>query len=837
MKNRSLVVIAIVFLMLGMQHMAAATAVVEVPVAGAPGLDNVYDRPMLQGIAAKASHDYEAALANDFQDIRGVGKGLFTAALLNDGLSGDRYEEFQLDDVLGGLDYVSSEELSFAIPNTQYKVVASWGFGGSGKQNLELMLPLPEVAIKLEINEDAQVAPVRRTDGALAGLGKIIIENELNKLAMASEGDLGNILKHFGIAPTLQPRAVFLIKLALLLQHTAKYPDMTFFMNELGFLLCRLVISGDVLVPGIKNAQLTALLPKSVIDLINRQAPNLLPLVEKMFVSTKKLFTGANSDVALAGKKTLAYVFDNNQEAVQKFESYAHNVLDEREVEDLFAAFFANEKMQEIEWAEFHGFQVQKISPMILRSLVGKLVTYGDDVAELVEIGFVTDEEAATLQSGARVRTFSKGSFTIVLCQTDKAFFDISQTVSAIAALVAKSWKSYMTVVRKEVAQGHALDQSELLLDSPYERAELRRFLKSKEGLRLQVRLDVAVQAARNPYDKARLKREQKNDDLAVCEEELAFLQNSLNQNLADRANLVAVNLPDMVTVIADLDKKIAQLEADIATHKDTVKAFNDELDVLDAQIDGNDELIKRDKLDKLLKILKKKYAAGHDVDGDMLQQVKELQRDLEKEGQNVAAVQAQTALSSQDKIDLRDAVLLEYQRELGQVQSDLDVLNDNPAITPALIERIAQLSLYKKFLTARVDRMKKQQKDLIRLVAFKEATDNGVWLDDAQYEVFYNLECELKYILKTNNVVDICRLTKPVESLANRFVSEMTQPAKGSVFMGMHRSFVKDLAGVIARSGIALENEVLVKYLLGMIFPAASQHIVDEIFAQVGAR
>ena len=190
MKNRSLTVFSLIVFTLGLQHVSAATALLEIP---------------------------KAPFAKDFKDANGASKGLLSAALLTEGLSGDRYEEFNLDHVLGGLDYVSSEALRFAIPSTQYEVVASWGFGGSGKQSLELMLPLPDVSIKLEVNDAADVKPVRHSDGALTGLGKIIIQNELNKLAASPDGDLKKILKTFGITPTLKPRAVFLIKLALLL--------------------------------------------------------------------------------------------------------------------------------------------------------------------------------------------------------------------------------------------------------------------------------------------------------------------------------------------------------------------------------------------------------------------------------------------------------------------------------------------------------------------------------------------------------------------------------------------------------------------------------------------
>lgn len=839
MKNRSIAAFALVFLMLGIQHIFPAVAVVEASAGNVPGLDDVYERPIFQAKPRVASsYGYADVLAGDFQDIHAAGKGLFSAALLSDGLDGDRYEEFNLEEVLGGLDYVSSEELRFEIPNTQYVITATWGFGGSGKQNLELMLPLPEVAIKLEVNEDAHVSSVHHKDGALVGFGKILIQNELRKLASTSEGDLGKILKTFGIAPTLKPRAVFLIKLALLLQHLAKYQDMTFFTNELGFLVCRLVMSGDLVAAGMDTTSLTALLPKSVIDLLKQQFPSLLPIVDNMFSSTKKLFTSAHSDAALTGKKTLAYVFDCNKDLVKNFETYAATVIGERNVEEMLTSFLSNANKQVVDWLEFYPLYKDASTPaMLMRSLVGSVVTYGDDLTELIEIGFLTKEEAVLLQTSGAVRSFVKGSFAIVVCRPTNSFFDLSQTISAVTALVAKFWKQYMTLVHKEIAQGRSLDQNELLLDKPSERQELRKFLKSAEGLRLQVRLDNAVQAARNPYDKAYLKREQKADELDALDRSLEMMQVSLAQNIANRATLEAMNQPAMARVIEDLNEKIADLEHEIAQQEAAMALLNDELDLLDAQIDGNDELVKRDKLEKLLKILKKKYAAGHDVDGDLLAQVKQLQQELEKAVQDAAVVRAKTSLSSQDKIDLRDAVLAEYQRELSQVDADLALLNADQSITASLITRISQLSLYKKFLVARVDRMQKQQKDLRALVAFKEATERGVYLDDDQYAKFYDLECELKYILNSNNVVDICRLFKPVESLTTRFVSEMTQPAKDSVFMGMHQEFVKDLANIIGRSGIAVENEVLVKYFLGMIFPAASQHIIDEIFAQGGAR
>lgn len=777
-----------------------------------------------------------------FQDGGDAGKSLIAAALLSDGLSAARYEEFQLEDVLNGLDYVTSKSLRYAIPKTRYAVVLDWGFGGAGEHNLEFMLPLPTVPLKIELNEDADVSASPSREGALVGFGKMLLENELNKFAQATEGDLTKLLQGFGITPILKPRAIFLLKLALLIQHTLKTQDINFFTNELGFLLCRLVLSGDIKIPGSKDSSLSMLLPKSVVNTINKQVPALLPIVDSMFATAKKMFASVNNDEALSGLKTLTYVFNDNAEAAKAFETFAVTILDCEDSNEKLEEFLAAKKMQSADWDDFCELYNQTgvttgCVKTSLNFVVGKMVSYGNDVSALIGTNLLTAAQAAELGKAGTVYTLTKDKFTIVCCRTDKAFFDISQTFSALAASVAKAWGLYMVAMRNEVAQGHDLDTNELLLDDVRERKILRKFLKSEQGRSLSERLEQALQAARNPFEKMRLKHSQVERELNALEQKQVELAKIIDEKKAARTALTKrSNQKGLAKVIAELDVTIDALRENKSALDIQVAALEKEFEYLEEQVNGNVLDAKRLEINDLMQVLQGQYAAGQGIDADLRSRVEDLQRELAADQETAVALQAQTKLSDEEKLDLRASVLDVYKQELAQVTKELANISVNERFDAEVLTRLSELEVYKKFLAARVARMQDQQVGLGKLMAYRSAIKQGVMLATERETEFYDLERTLSFVLESNNPVDICRIIRVQPSIAKRFIQEIAQPARGSAFEPMHQNFIKSLSTIMARSTFAQENAVMVKYVLSMFFPAAQGKVLEQILMQ-GAR
>lgn len=850
MKNRmtAVVVLGLLVCLSGGMVVASDATVLKRTAAGRQGLQ----------VAASLNSDDRASLKETFEKSGGMGRDLLTAALLSDGLSADRYEELDLGQVLGSLDYVSSKSARLAIPKTNYEVVIDWGFAGAGEDNLSLMLPLPTVEIKLEKAEE-EGTPMRLT-GVLA-FGKIVLENELNKLAATGNGDLTQVLQASGINPILRPRAIFLLKLALLVQHTLKTQDINFFCNELGILLCRLVLSRDINLPGSTEGSLTALLPASVVSAMNGQAPALLPIVERVFATAKKLFSPASSEEALKGEKTLVYVFNNNAAAAQDFEAYAPAVLEAMDSEEQLDAFLTTKNMQSIDWDDFlevHSGALATGGITSFNLIVGKLVAYGSDVSELIETGLFSHGEAASLGVAGTVKSFAKGPFTVVTCKTDKAFFDATQTFSALAATVAKAWEGYITVIKKETAQGHELSAAELLLPSAKERAQLRTFLKSKRGQHLSERLEGALRIASDPYEKARAKQAKLVAALEAAEEEQVKVARALDEKERARTALVAQYNTSLQHVIYDMDRDIAKYREMAAQAESRIEKLTANLERVSQQLEDNTIDAKRLEMNKLMLVLRAQQAKGQAGDADVRRRIVELQREMEAEEEATAQLQAEVGLSDEDRLKVRAEIAKVYQTELEEVKKELEELearleaagaddlslsddeeenaDDESNDAVATLTELSQLELYKRYLDIMVARIQEQQKGLTKLVNYRAAAAQGAPLNADREAEFYDLEGELGFILDTRGVREICRVTKPRLSPQKRFIQELVHPARGSAFEGMHKKFITDLTTVMKRSSFAHENEVMAKYLLGMFFPAGQSKVVQEIFAQAEA-
>lgn len=759
-------------------------------------------------------------------------KDLVSAIMLADGFEVGRYDAHLFDGALDGLDYTTSRSFRLAIPNTRYEVVIDWGFPGSGEHNLELMLPLPSVPLKLEINEEASVA-VPGKDSAFTQFGKIVMENELRKLARGNDGDVRAVLAQFGINPVLKPRAVFLLKLALLVQHAVKTQDFKFFTNELGFLLCRFVLSGDIDMQ--KAESLTEMLPASVVQTINTQAPGLVDVLNKMFINLRKLFRGTGCSQEQLGNKTFIYVFSQNKLQADSLAAYAATVLDKEDVELLVEDHLKTAGITLVDWDDF--FEMQKDAVTDVRSplsfVAGKIVAYGNDYSEVQQLGLLSDSEileVTAMLSGFKV--YEKKRFSLVVCRTSKAFLDFSQTFSAVAASVAKAWASYVALVRQEVARGNDPDVTELLLEGREERDLLRNFFKSERGQELNDRLNKAVLIARTPFEKLEKRREELDGVLADLEERQAAIARELDQKRYALEGLSRrTDVARCAEMIADLEQSIASLSKENEALGQRYADNEALLEELEARIKADPVGVKKMQLDRLMTVIQRQGRVNA-VDPDVRAMIVTLNRELEVAAEKEAAARESEALTPDERLELRDAVIVVHEEEIEAVTEELEALNASQDLSAATLTQIAQFEVYKKYLDIRLKKMKAQQDDLQRLVKFRIAVKDGATLSTVKAEEFYNLEQSLGFILDATDVAVMCRVTKPKRSFADRFIQELSQPTAGSVFVPMHNQFVDDIAVIIARSSVARENEPLVRYFLSLVFPLAQQKVVNKILA-----
>jgi hypothetical protein len=780
------------------------------------------------------NNPFEELLAGE----RGKKYSLITQALLSDGLIAGRYEGLDLTTTVGQLDYATSKSLRIAIPKTNYQVVADFGFAGSGDLDLELMMPLPTVRIQLALNEDvASSAAMIPKD--LSDFGRIVIENELNKIANSSNGDI-EIFKKFGISPIVKPRGVFLLKLALLIDHTVKSGDLQFFQNEIARLVFRLVVSGDI---GTADALLSSLIPESFITVINQTVPGLLPIVDQIFTSTKNLLQ-STKDQSSADVKTFAFVFNNHEEA-GKFEIFAKSVLGEMDCEaQLENHLTAVQKMQAIDFEDFYKLLKDDNSSGMktsLNFLVGKVVAHS--AQELVDEGVLSAADAvAVVKQIGTVSVIPRGKLTVVCCCTDKASFDISETFSSVVKLVASAWNSYVDIIRTEIQNGHNIEATELLLEDAVERKELKSFFASDEGVRLQERLEKALEIARNPFEKVKQKRDQLLDELdkqeLALEEEVAILAENRAAAKAMSSQILDVYPERYVACLKKDENAIAGLNTEIAAGCLQVQRLNTDIKrlekaiaSLEAELNTFSVGAKHIEMQQILQALTSQRKAGAGVDSDLRRRLEVLQGELEANNLNDQTA-ATTKLTVEEKLELRDAVLRVYEQELAQVITELAVIKDE-AMTVGSLTREARLGVYKKFLLAQVDRRTTQKEFLTKLAMYKKALEENGALPADRMADLCAIERDLGFVFGSNDVQEICRVTKPKLSLAKRFIQEVSQPVAGSVFEPMHKKFVDGLATIISRSDAAGKNAVMVKYLLGMFLPGVQHQVLVKVTAQ----
>lgn len=784
------------------------------------------------------------ALEKAFAAASGQKRSLFAEALLSDGLSVGRYEGLDLTTAAGELGYTTSKSLRIAVPKTNYEVVADFGFAGSGDLDLELMMPLPTVRIQLALNENA-AASSTMVPKDLSDLGRMLVENELSKMANSSNGDI-EIFKKLGISPIVKPRGVFLLKLALLIDHTVKSGDLKFFQNEIARLVFRLVVSGDI---GTADALLSSLIPVQFVTAINEAVPGLLPIADQIFTSTKKLLQ-TTKDEASADVKTFAFVFNNHEEA-EKFAIFAKEVLNKMDCEaQLENHLTAVQKMQAIDFDDFYALLKDDNSSdtkTSLNFLVGKVVAHS--AQELVDEGVLSAADAvAVVKQVGTVSVTPRGKLTVVCCCTDKASFDLSETFSSVVKLVASAWNSYVDTIRTETQSGHNVEASELLLEDAAERKELKSFFASDAGIRLQERLEKALEIARNPFEKAKQKRDQLLDELdkqeLAREEEVTTLAENRAAAQAMSSTVLEVyperyvaRLEKDESLIADLNEEIAAGCWAIQKLEDDIKRLEAAITTLEAELDTFPVGAKHVEMQQILLALTNQRKAGAGVDGDLRRRLEVLQNELEANNVNDATAAAATKLTVEEKLELRDAVLRVYEQELIQVIAELAAIKDE-AMTVDSLTREARLGVYKKFLLAQVDRRTKQKESLAKLAMYKKTLEEIGALPSDRMADLCAIERDLGFVFASNDVEEICRVTKPKLSLSKRFIQEVSQPVAGSAFEPMHKDFVDGLARIIRRSDVAGENSVMVKYLLGMFLPAVQHQVLVKVAADtVGAR
>ena len=778
------------------------------------------------------------ALEKSFAAASGKKRSLFAEALLSDGLSVGRYEGLNLTTAAGELDYTTSKSLRLSVPKTNYEIVANFGFAGSGDLDLEVMMPLPTLPIQLVLKEDAASSSIM-VPTSLSDLGRILVENELSKMANSSNGDI-KVFEKLGISPIVKPRGVFLLKLALLIDHTVKSGDLKFFQNEIARLVFRLVVSGDI---GTADALLSSLIPAQFVTAINDVVPGLLPIAEQIFTSTKKLLQTTKGE-ASAGVKTFAFVFNNHEEA-EKFAVFAKSVLSEMDCEaQLENHLTAVQKMQAIDFEDFYKLLKDDNSitaKTSLNFLVGKVVAHS--AQDLVNEGVLSAVDAvAVVKQVGTVSVTTRGTLTVVCCCTDKASFDISETFAAAVKLVASAWNCYVDTIKTETTSGHNVEASELLLEDAAERKELKRFFASDAGMRLQERLDKALEIARNPFEKAKQKRDQLLDELdkqeLALEEEVTTLAENRaaaktmsSQVLESYPERYVARLETDASVVANLNTEIAAGCVEVQKLNTDIKRLEAAIVALEAELDTFPIGAKHVEMQQILLALTNQRKAGAVVDGDLRRRLEALQAELAASDVNDATAAA-TKLTVEEKLALRDAVLRVYEQELAQVKKEFAAINDE-AMTIDSLTREARLGVYKNFLVAQVDRRTKQQESLVKLAMYKKALEENGALPSDRMADFCAIERDLGFVFASNDVQEICRVTKPKLSLAKRFIQEVSQPVAGSVFEPMHKDFVDGLARIIGRSEVAGENSVMVKYLLGMFLPAVQHQVLVKVTEQ----
>lgn len=777
-------------------------------------------------------------LENSFASASGKNRSLITEALLSDGLIAGRYEGLDLTTAIGELDYTTSKSLRIALPKTNYEIVADFGFAGSGDLDLELMMPLPALGIKLVLNKDAALSSTM-VPTSLSDLGRILVENELSKMANSSNGDI-KVFEKLGISPIVKPRGVFLLKLALLIDHTIKSGDLKFFQNEIARLVFRLVVSGDI---GTADALLNSLIPEQFVTAINEVVPGLLPIADQIFTSTKKLLQATKGD-ASTDVKTFAFVFNNHEEA-EKFAVFAKSVLSEMDCEaQLENHLTAVQKMQAINFDDFYALLKDGNSSdtkTSLNFLVGKVVAHS--AQELVDEGLLSAVDAvAVVKQVGSVSVTPRGTLTVVCCCTDKASFDLSETFSGVVKLVASAWNCYVDTIKTETKSGHNVEASELLLEDAAERKELKRFFASDGGMRLQRRLERALEIARNPFEKAKQKRDQLMNELDKQELALEEKVTTLAENRAAAKTMSSqvlesypeeyvARLEKDASVVADLNTEIAAGCVEVQRLNTDIKRLEGAIKTIEAELDTFPIGAKQVEMEQILLALTNQRKAGASLDGDLRRRLEALQAELTASDVNHVTA-APSKLTVEEKLALRDAILRVYEEELAQVSAEIAAIKDEVMTLESLTQE-SLLGVYKKFLVAQVDRRTKQQESLAKLVMYKKALEENGALPSDRMGDLCAIERDLGFVLTSNNVEEICRATKPKLSLSKRFIQEVSQPVAGSVFEPMHKDFVDGLARIIGRSEVAGENSVMVKYLLGMFLPAVQHQVLVKVTEQ----
>lgn len=751
---------------------------------------------------------------------------LFVKTLLSDGLTGARYEGLLGIENVDSLNYLTSKSLECRIPSNtalgDLKITIDWGFVGAGEHNLELLLPLP--SIKVNVDLDDSNAKAAGKQNPITALGAAFLKNEIQRF-----GNIEQVLEQFKIAPVLKPRAVFLLKVGMLAKHAVEHNDFNLFVNDFGFLLCRLFASGDLAATG----SLRDLIPQSILDAINEQLPGTVATVEDIFTVVKNLFDTKNQDHT----KTFAYVFSNTQTAAtfaSFMQAQINNPFCERDCETKLAELGL--QVIEVEADALDQAILQDQTNPIFSNMVIKVITYAHDQAALASGINLTQPEVASINVKGSVTTLQKDKLSVVCGTSDKGMFDAVQTISGTAAMVSKAWAAYLAIIENETKQGHNLDAAatDLLLPAEIDRKLLKTFLQSDEGKVLTAQLEEKLQQACQPFMVTVSTKhvDEKNEIIAKLEKLDAIQKEKallLDEKIATKTRIEENNEASTVkSIVEKLSQTIERLQSEIAITHAEILNLSTKLDEYNAETANNTASEKRLEIYQLLNLLQQQQAHGQAGDADLRSRLSALEQEMTQHNHVEKNNATKKVLSIDEKIELRRAIKNTYNAEITSINEQIKALDQVFSIQN--IQQKANLSLYRKSLEARVIRMEEQEQQLQQLVAYKAIIQDGGFLSESDQARFCQLENKLGFIIESQDLHEISRVTKPTPSVVARFVTELSNPMPHSAFEPMHNNFVADLSNLLQKSQLAQENQPVVKHLLGVFFPTLPAHTVHGL-------
>lgn len=720
------------------------------------------------------------------------------------------------------LNYQTSKELIFPIPETNQEIVFKWGFGASG----DMYTPLPGITTTIQPAQHTYDY-VDTTTTFFTGLGKAILENELTKTQK-------KIALEQWLTEKLTPYMLFSIKFMLLMKEALVQSRenvtgaLQYVYPEIFRLLFRLSLTKITDSESTTQTTISAYIPETIAQLVNSFSPEILRFVDDVWGGLQ----GKTQNLETTHRQTIVcYVFKSEPLARNIFQAFQKAGTDSKQIADALFSFktqYSGQVMNFKDFRKLHDPNEQPRTTILANNMVGhKELTNSTDISQ--------DEELPT-EVKASIATATSTS-TIMLTPTSTQEFwltiiieeaEMVNTYRKIVMSFVQAFRTYVTL-KKEYLTSHqeeARTYNQKTEKRNTENATLQSFLKSSEGKQAFGKLKKSLATIQKTSSEADVAKELLNrqkqllSEITALEKELSthqsaldewkmFKKNTENQDTRttdSHMDITEKNMQKILARIKQKQKELQELELSIKTDPGYDKALQEETD--------------RKNLARLQALQKEQENNGQEISLELINAIELLKNKLE-----TAQNSPQQTVSFVSRLAKRQQIANLLKAECTLMKQQLDekrkaiqsIQNPETRIIEELLfnQQALGYEIYIARMLTEATRLLEENQKAELLNNYKKALKKVSFsaLTPQDQTTIQTLEAEIGYLFTSSDDENVLDKILGKNDDLREFMADIND--NQSSFYQINIQLMQKIATIIKHSSHIQNNLVLYRYLV----------------------